>query len=140
MSVKLPPCAICVDRTRGKTEQVRLGYGVSVWLCQAHADPQFLRKRGGRDFVLTMSRLWRSHGCLTAARSKALHAYLSSLHPSPRRRPGSYAWPELRLRAERLFAAGAPLQVVMRDLEHQSYGAGRPPSLRTVYRWRNELR
>ncbi len=140
MSVKLPPCAICVDRTRGKTEQVRLGYGVSVWLCRPHADPQFLRKRGGRDFVLTMMRLWRSHGCLTAARSKALDAHLSSLHPSPRRRPGSYAWPELRLRAERQFAAGAPLPAVMRDLEHQSYGVCRPPSLRTVYRWRRELR
>jgi len=30
LSTKQPVCAICVERTRGRTEQVRLGYGVGV--------------------------------------------------------------------------------------------------------------
>jgi hypothetical protein len=29
---KRPVCAICIDRTRGRTQELRLGYRVSVWL------------------------------------------------------------------------------------------------------------
>ena len=29
-------CAICVDRTRGKTGRLDLGRGVTVWLCADH--------------------------------------------------------------------------------------------------------
>ena len=32
--VKQPVCAICVDRTRGKTRLVKLAYGVAVQLCE----------------------------------------------------------------------------------------------------------
>ena len=67
--LKSPVCAICLDRTRGKTRQVQLGYGVSVWLCVAHASPEFMSENAGRDFVLTLQRLWQACGCLTAPRN-----------------------------------------------------------------------
>jgi hypothetical protein len=35
LPLKRPVCAICMDRTRGRTEDVRLGYHVTVWLCPA---------------------------------------------------------------------------------------------------------
>ena len=60
---KSPVCAICVDRTRGTTHQVRFGYGVSVWLCQTHASVEFLTGRSGRDLVVTLMGIWRANGC-----------------------------------------------------------------------------
>src|SRR5205085_8641864 len=44
-----PVCAICVDRTRGKTERLQLTHRVVVWLCADHASPAFQTRRGGRD-------------------------------------------------------------------------------------------
>jgi hypothetical protein len=138
---KSPPCAICVDRTRGKTTLVSFGYGVQVWLCKGHGSPEFMRQRGGRDLVLTLTQLWRAHGCLTAARHKALDAHLSSLRPKPQRpRPGSYAWPVARTRAEQLFAAGASLGHVRARVLAAAYGTARPPSSRTITRWHAERR
>src|SRR5689334_14561595 len=87
-------CAICVDRTRGRTTRVDFGYGVAVWLCAGHAGVGFLTARSGRDAVLTLMRTCEAHGCYTANRKKALDAHLAALRgPRPRRRPGSYAWP-----------------------------------------------
>jgi hypothetical protein len=135
-------CAICVERTRGKTELVRLGYGVTVWLCQAHASTRFQRQRSGRDFVLTPQRLWHAHGCLTAARRKALDAHLAALQGrAARPRPGSYAWPALRRQAEERFARGAhPLQIA--DQIRREYAAcpALPPSRRSLQRWHAERR
>jgi hypothetical protein len=37
LSLKRPVCAISVDRTQGRTEEIRLGYRVAVWLCPGHA-------------------------------------------------------------------------------------------------------
>ena len=98
---KQPVCAICVERTRGRTVRVELGYGVGVWLCPSHAGAGFLHRRGGRDLVLTLQQLWQAHGCLTPSRHKALLRHLKRLEgPSLRKaeRPGSYAWPRLRRR------------------------------------------
>ncbi len=141
MSVKQPVCAICVDRTRGKTQCVTMGYGVKVWLCEGHSSVEFLTKRGGRDFALTMSRLWQAHGCLTASRSKALQSYIAALKPPAKRpRPGSYAWPQPRVHAERLFAAGVATAHVVDDISGGHYGRAKPPSARTIQRWRSERR
>jgi hypothetical protein len=67
---KQPVCAICVDRTRGKTQRVGFGYGVEVWLCEGHASVGFLTQRGGRDVVLTLRRCvageWVFDGCSAA--------------------------------------------------------------------------
>ena len=97
--MKQPVCAICGDRTRGRTQQLRLRYGVSVWLCAGHGAAEFTRRNNGRDLVATLMRLWQAHGCLTAARNKALEAHLAAVAGRPvRQRPGSYAWPVVRRR------------------------------------------
>ena len=135
-------CAICVDRTRGRTVQVGLTHGVSVWLCARHASAEFQLQRGGRDFVLTLHRLWAANGCLTVARQEALEAHLRSIGHRPQRpRPGSYAWPEPRDVVERAFQAGRAAQAVLRAVR-QRYGDGpaRPPSRRTIHRWRQQRR
>jgi hypothetical protein len=142
MSVKRPVCAICVDRTRGRTVSVRLTHGVTVWLCQAHASPEFQARRGGRDFVLTLQRLWGAHGCLTAARGRALATHLAEMsdRPAPSR-PGSYSWPALRRLAEDEFAEGGPpLATITRLRALYSGGAASPPSVRTMRRWHRERR
>ena len=45
--VKMPLCAICMDRTRGKTFERQLTYGVTVWLCEGHNSIEFLRSNAG---------------------------------------------------------------------------------------------
>ncbi len=139
--VKQPVCAICIDRTRGRTTRVDFGYGVTIWLCQGHASTNFLTGRSGRDAVLTLMRTWQANGCLTAARHKALDAHLASLKARPpRRAPGSYAWPAMRLRAEKLFAAGHSVQAVLERLAQRRYGECEPPSSATIRRWHREHR
>jgi hypothetical protein len=135
-------CAICVERTRGRTSAVRYGYGVTVWLCAAHASPAFQTQRSGRDLVLTLQRLWQAHGCLTAARRRALSAHLEACMAAAQRpRPGSYSWPDLRAEAERRFAAGAPPHAVMGALRSPTPGCpGRLPSARTIRRWHAQRR
>jgi hypothetical protein len=142
MSVKRPVCAICADRTRGRTVSVRLTQGVTVWLCEAHASPEFQCRRSGRDFVLTLQRLWGAHGCLTAARRRALSAHLEELAERPAAsRPGSYSWPALRRLAEAEFAEGGPpLPTITRLRGLYSGGAAAPPSVRTMRRWHRERR
>jgi hypothetical protein len=142
MSVKRPVCAICVDRTRGLTVSVRLTHGVTVWLCQAHASPEFQARRSGRDFVLTLQRLWGAHGCLTAARSRALSAHLVEMSERPgQSKPGSYAWAALRRLAEDEFAeGGSPIATITRLRALYSGGAAAPPSVRTMRRWHRERR
>jgi hypothetical protein len=135
-------CAICVERTRGRTRLVELGYGVSVHLCEGHASVEFQTQRSGRDFVLTLQRLWQSHGCLSVARSKALRRHLAACSGAEARpRPGSYAWPELRQTAEAAFAAGNPARTVITILRrlHED-GPAHPPSERTMRRWHTERR
>jgi hypothetical protein len=134
---KSPVCAICVDRTRGTTRQVGFGYGVSVWLCQAHASVEFITGRGGRDLVVTLLGIWRANGCLTSARHKALDAHLAALKPQPqpeRARPGSYAWPKLRVHAEQLFANGTTATTVHTRIHHATFTNAEPPSRRTIRR------
>jgi hypothetical protein len=139
LPTKRPVCAICLDRTRGRTEEVRLGYRVTVWLCPGHASRAFQTKRGGRDFVRTLMGAWRANGCLTQARHRALDAHLNQLraHP-PRTRPGSYAWPELRRQLEAHYAAGAPPA----DRTHHACHTctAHTPSRRTLQRWHAERR
>ncbi len=139
LPLKRPVCAICVERTRGRTEEVRLGYRVTVWLCQGHASRAFQTKRGGRDFVRTLMGVWRANGCLTQARHRALDAHLTHLTARPpRSRPGSYAWPELRRHLEHHYAQGAP-PAVPADHACQACTA-HTPSRRTLQRWHAERR
>jgi hypothetical protein len=134
-------CAICVDRTRGRTQRVRLTHRVSVYLCEAHASAEFQTRRGGRDFVRTLMGVWRANDCLTLARSRALDAHLERLAgPPPQRpRPGSYSWPALRRRFEERYAAGAGPAEMRLPSPHPDVEAV-PPSRRTIQRWHSQQR
>ena len=138
--VKSPVCAICVDRTRGKTLERQLTHGVRIWLCAGHHSIEFMRANAGRDFAVTLMRSWRAHGCLTRARARALDAHLHAIKATGTRtnrpRPGSYAWPRLRREAEHDFARGRPvLTTIARLRQRHASGAATVPSIRTMRRW-----
>jgi hypothetical protein len=141
--VKQHVCAICVDRTRGRTQRVQLTHRVAVWLCTAHASREFQTRRSGRDFVTTLHRVWQANDCLTAARDRALTAHLERLRGAkPQRpRPGSYAWPDLRRKVEARYAEGGTPHEAHTAV-HRDHGAGpaRPPSRRTIQRWHAQQR
>jgi hypothetical protein len=141
--VKQQVCAICVDRTRGKTQRVQLTHRVAVWLCADHASHEFQTRRSGRDFVTTLHRIWKANDCLTVARDRALTSHLDQLRGArhQRPRPGSYAWPELRRRLERRYAQGAtPHEAYAAVQREHSAGPARPPSRRTIQRWHAQRR
>jgi hypothetical protein len=142
MPLKQPACAICIDRTRGRTQAVRMGYGVVVHLCAGHASAEFQRSRGGRDFVRTLMGVWEAAGCLTRARHRALDAHLAAQREHPARpRPGSYAWPDLRRALERRFAGGVRPFEAARSVRHRyAECPARPPSRRTLERWHHQRR
>ncbi|MEA2208254.1 MAG: hypothetical protein QOF54_731 [Solirubrobacteraceae bacterium] len=138
--VKSPLCAICIDRTRGKTLQRQLTHGVTIWLCEGHHSIEFMRHNAGRDFVVTLQRIWHSQGCLTRSRSKALAAHLTTIktlaRAVTRTRPGSYAWPKLRREAEDAFARGElVLATINRLRERHAHDHATVPSIRTMRRW-----
>jgi hypothetical protein len=138
---KQPVCAICVDRTRGRTRKVQLTHRVSVWLCGAHAAAEFQTRRGGRDFVRTLMGVWKANDCLTLARGRALDAHLERLAgpPPARPRPGSYSWPALRRALEARYAAGVrPAQITLEP--HDPDCTDIPPSRRTIQRWHAQQR
>ena len=140
-----PSCAICRRPGQGERRRLVLPGGVGVWLCSAHASPQFQRRRGGRDFHRSVRGVWEAADCLTARRSKALDDHLArarrSPGPSPRRRPGSYAWAALRLEAERRWAAGEePGDVIDALRDRAASGSAHPPSTTTMRRWWREGR
>jgi hypothetical protein len=138
--LKQPVCAICIDRTRGKTLQRQLTHGVSVWLCESHHCVEFMRKNAGRDFVVTLQRIWHAQGCLTTSRHRALDAHLLAVRTTgrvkTRPRPGSYAWPRLREEAEAAFARGAHVfSTITRLRARYAESDARVPSVRTMRRW-----
>jgi hypothetical protein len=141
--LKRPVCAICVDRTRGRTERLQLTHHVGVWLCADHGSAAFQTRRGGRDFVRTLMGVWKANDCLTVARNRALTAHLDRLKgkQAAGRRPGSYSWPDLRHRLERRYAAGAtPAQLTMAVNARYADCPARPPSRRTIQRWHAQRR
>ena len=143
--VKMPLCAICTDRTRGKTFERQLTYGVTVWLCEGHNSIEFLRSNAGRDFAVTLMRIWKSQGCLTRARGKALDSHLRTVkviaRAPARPRPGSYSWPRLRVEAEEAFARGERAIVAITRLrERHALDFSKVPSIRTMRRWFTEGR
>ena len=138
--VKSQICAICLDRTRGKALERQLTHGVRIWLCEGHHSVGFMRANAGRDFAVTLMRTWSAHGCLTRARSRALHAHLHAIRSTGTRvnrpRPGSYAWPRLRLEAEAAFACGKPVfATIARLRQRHVLDHATVPSIRTMRRW-----
>lgn len=138
--VKSPICAICLDRTRGRTQVRELTHGVKLSLCEGHHSVEFMRSNAGRDFVVTLSRIWGAQGCLTRARSRALETHLRAVRALvttiPRPRPGSYAWPRLRREAEHCFARGDGIIATIARLRAQhARDHAKVPSIRTMQRW-----
>jgi hypothetical protein len=138
--VKMPICAICLDRTRGRTLERELTHGVRIWLCEGHHSVAFMRANAGREFVVTLMRIWRAQGCLTRSRSRALDAHLKAVRALGRsvasRRPGSYAWPRLRREAEDCFSRGERvLATIQRLRERHARDHATVPSVRTMQRW-----
>jgi hypothetical protein len=138
--VKMPVCAICLDRTRGKTLERQMTHGVRIWLCEGHHSVAFLRANAGRDFAVTLLRIWRAQGCLTRSRSRALDRHLESVRSlaraALRRRPGSYSWPQLRREAELAFARGGHVLGTITNLRaRHAQGHAKVPSVRTMRRW-----
>jgi hypothetical protein len=139
--LKSPVCAICLDRTRGRTLVRELTHGVKLSLCEGHHSVRFMRRNAGRDFAVTLMRTWGAQGCLTRARSRALAAHLRAIGASgaaaaSRARPGSYAWPRLRREAEACFARGdAILVTIARLREQHARDHAKVPSIRTMQRW-----
>jgi hypothetical protein len=138
--VKMPVCAICLDRTRGKTLERQLTHGVRIWLCEGHHSVAFLRANTGRDFAVTLLRIWHAQGCLTHSRSRSLDDHIKAVRSlgraTLRRRPGSYSWPQLRCEAEQCFARGG---LVMSTIAHlrarHALDHATVPSVRTMRRW-----
>jgi hypothetical protein len=138
--VKMPICAICLDRTRGRTQVRELTHGVRLSLCEGHHSVEFMRSNAGRDFAVTLLRIWRAQGCLTRARSRALDAHLRAVRALGTRvtrpRPGSYAWPRLRREAEERFARGdSVIATITRLREQHALDHAKVPSIRTMRRW-----
>jgi hypothetical protein len=138
--VKSPICAICLDRTRGRTQIRELTHGVKLSLCEGHHSVEFMRSNAGQDFVVTLSRIWGAQGCLTRARSRALEAHLAAVRAVAtavtRPRPGSYAWPRLRREAEQCFARGDGIVATIARLREQhARDHAKVPSIRTMQRW-----
>jgi hypothetical protein len=144
-SGKEPLCALCLTPTRERRTQVRLAHGVAVWLCPAHASPEFQRRRAGRDFAHTLGEAWRAAGTLTRRRERALAAHLARVtrRGGTRARPGSYAWPRLRREVEARAARGERPRAIILSLRNRRRTNDRDPegpSARTLYRWLAEGR
>jgi hypothetical protein len=138
--VKSPICAICLDRTVGKAQERQLTYGVRVWLCSVHHSVEFMRSNAGRDFTVTLGRMWNAQGCMTLSRAKALASHLRAVGAVGRAvsqaLPGSYAWPRLRLQAEHAFARGDGVLATINLLrERHALDHAKVPSIRTMRRW-----
>jgi hypothetical protein len=140
-------CSICALQTPRDAPAVlvHLTHGVTLWLCPMHASEEFLSMRAGRDFALTMIRVWSAAGCYTRARSLAITAHLKRFQ-APRRRaeaelPGSYHWKALRNETEHRAAQGESLRSIVEDLRtRHAHDHGDAPSARTIRRWYSERR
>jgi hypothetical protein len=141
---KRPPCLVCAGAGDGPRALLHLTHGVSLWLCAGHRAPEFLRKRAGRDFVLTIGQMWSAAGIASTRRHKALSDHLRRVAQpgsTSRPRPGSYAWPHVREEAEKRFAAGEAPRDVISEIHARHQGGPAPgPSIRTLYRWFNDGR
>lgn len=139
-------CAACYPAKRPGA-RVPLRGGGAVALCADHRSRAFLRSRSGRDFIASMCEALHSFGI---DNSRVFDGILQVAHEAtrvggdvPRPRPGSYAWPEVRLAAEGVWRAGGTFEhgvaVASRLCTDLPKGV-RPPSIYTLRRWWRERR
>jgi hypothetical protein len=128
-------------------QMIPLRYGVTIALCEDHRDPAFVHSRGGRDFLAAMTTTFESLGLRGARYGKAVQAFVADVlsmgTPTPRHRPGSYAWPEQRRAAEAVWADGGSYHdgedAVLAYFARPS-PAIRAPSSHTIRRWWRDRR
>ena len=113
-------------------------HGLRIWLCLTHGATEFLRRRGGHEFVQRLATIWGACGTLTSRKVAALRSHVERIRTANdgRDHPGSYSWPWLREQAEIRFAKGEPPDQVIDDLR-AAHSGGRAvvPSVRTMRRW-----
>jgi hypothetical protein len=139
-------CVACFPRSVAG-QMIPLRYGVTIALCEDHRDPAFVHSRGGRDFLAAMTTTFESLGLRGDRYRKAVHAFVADVlamgTPTPRHRPGSYAWPAQRQAAEAIWAAGGTYHdgaaAVASYFARPSPGI-QPPSSHTVRRWWRDRR
>jgi hypothetical protein len=139
-------CVACFPRSVAG-QMIPLKYGVVIALCEDHRDPAFVHSRGGRDFLAALSTLFESLGLRGARYRKAAQAFVADVlamgTPTPRQRPGSYAWPDQRRTAEAVWAKGGSYhdgEAVVLASFTQPGPAIRPPSSHTIRRWWRDRR
>ncbi len=141
------PLCLCCYPVAVSGQHVPLRYGVTIALCDDHRDPAFVISRGGRDFLAAVASMFTSLGLRSARYGKALLAFVEDVRnmqtPTPRARPGSYAWPHLRTAAEATWAARGTYhdgEKVVLDALRPHIDAVKPPSRHTIRRWWRERR
>ena len=150
------PCAFCATSTRKVVKDIYLGYGVKIRLCPEHSSEAFRMQRSGRDFLCCLSETWKANGCMTARRDKVIWHVEEQRKQTVKRRaakeddighlPGSYRCPEIRRAVEEAVERGITeirkLDELVRTLLKAELRRGRvkPPSLRTLRRWRQQRR
>ncbi len=143
---KAPRCICCFPASRAG-QIVPLRYGVQLALCEDHRDPGWIASRNGRDFLAsvttTMSSFGLSHRRYALAVAAFVREVVTRHAPSPRHRPGSYAWPGLRATAEGVWARGGSYhdgEAAIAPARAAFARGWRPPSAHTVRRWWREKR
>ncbi len=141
-----PKCVCCYPHAVAG-QPIPLRYGVTITLCVDHRDPGFIISRSGRAFLASVSTTFRSFGLEGKRYARALASFVDDVRsmqqPTPRVRPGSYAWPHLRTAAEAVWAAGDSYhdgEAAVLDLHAPFIDAVKPPSRQTVRRWWRERR
>jgi len=123
-----------------------LTLGCSLVLCAEHRQPAFIASDSGRRFLSAVSALSASLGLSSARFGAALRAFVercanSHRHAGRRHRPGSYAWPERRQDAERVWSGGGSSQQgLAAALARPPDRRGRMPTQRSVRRWWQDRR
>jgi hypothetical protein len=129
-------------------EVVPLSHGIVIVLCADHRDVRFIQSRGGRDFLAAFATIFDSVGLTGRRYHEAITRFVDQVRarstPTPRRRPGSYAWVRLRTAAERVWESGGAYHdgemVVLRGFLDLQAGVTRPPSPQTIRRWWSQRR
>ncbi len=142
----IPRCVACFPASV-PGQVIPLRFGCQLVLCPSHRDPRFLEQRSGRDFLAAMGETIKSFGIHNTRHSEALILLVRSVvqrhHPTPRHRPGSYAWPGPRRAAERVWSEGGDYhdgQVAALSLAGAIPAGISLPSSHTIRRWWRELR
>jgi hypothetical protein len=144
--MKASRCIACFPRSVAG-QVVPLRYGVEITLCEDHRDPAFVHSRGGRDFFSALTTTFESLGLRGKRYSLAIRAFVDDVlamgEPTPRHRPGSYAWPDQRRAAEAAWGQGGTYhagEAVVLAFFVGMPATMRPPSPHTIRRWWRDRR